>query len=153
MDTHELLLNELEYLGIPVDDAETSDGSKVRIPEKTETMMRMQQIPPYENFVFTKGSKYGLNKGLMSGYWRRIHPLIPSPTIIGSGGGGTWGYHYAKKKYRLTTRERARLQTFPDWFTFTGSPTDARIQLGNAVPPLASKVIARAVHFILSAVR
>ena len=47
----------------------------------------------------------------------------------------------------------ARLQTFPDWFAFSGSYTDARVQLGNAVPPLASKTIARAVYSVLSALR
>jgi len=150
ISAHESILSELGYYGIPIDDAELSDGSQVRMPEKTKTMLRMRQIAPYENHTFVKGARYGLERGMMSGYWRRIHPLIPSPTIIGAGGGGTWGYSYEMKKYRLTTRERARLQTFPDWFVFRGSHTDTRKQLGNAVPPLASKIIASAVYSILS---
>ncbi len=35
---------------------------------------------------------------------------------------------------RLTMRECARLQTFPDWFLFSGKPLDVHRQIGNAVP-------------------
>ena len=58
--------------------------------------------------------------------------------------------HYSEPRI-LTLRESARIQTFPDWFKFTGNYTTggkARrnecpryTQVGNAVPPLFSEAV------------
>jgi len=42
----------------------------------------------------------------------------------------------------LTTREGARLQSFPDWFQFYGSRAKKNLQIGNAVPPILAEKIA-----------
>ncbi|MEI8279925.1 MAG: DNA cytosine methyltransferase [Bacteroidota bacterium] len=46
------------------------------------------------------------------------------------------------RRRRLTIREAARLQTFPDWFHLIGNDTDQYNQIGNAVPPLLAYFLA-----------
>ena len=57
-------------------------------------------------------------------------------------------FHYALNR-RLTVRECARLQSFPDSFVFTHSATTNIMQIGNAVPPvLAFKVASSVANFL-----
>lgn len=46
----------------------------------------------------------------------------------------------------LTPREGARLQSFPDTFTFAGTTAQVVKQIGNAVPPALGAVIAEAIR-------
>jgi len=145
------LLARLGWLDRPLEGLEFEDGSNDLLPEQRRIVERMRHVPPGENWRFVWGTPYQV-KGLMSGIYRRLHPLLPSPTVIGRGGGGTWGYHYDRERQRLTNRERARLQAFPDGFLFEGTPTEVRRQVGNAVPPLAGLALARLLHEVLEVV-
>ncbi|MDC3224392.1 DNA cytosine methyltransferase [Mariniblastus sp.] len=87
----------------------------------------------------------GMKKARRSDHTRRygrFHPDEPSGTIL-TRCDPHWGtfYHYSQDRI-ISVREAARIQSFPDWFKFTGSCTDQYKQVGNAVPPLLAKAIA-----------
>lgn len=61
---------------------------------------------------------------------------------------GNIEWHWNEKR-RLSAREAARIQAFPDDFTFHPSTSSAYKQIGNAVPPVLSWNIAKAVEVFL----
>ena len=87
-------------------------------------------------------------KAMMSNIYRRLERNKPAYTVLASGGGGTWSYHYQEPR-ALTNRERARLQTFPDDLIFKGSNTEVRRQIGNAVPAVGVYYFAKEIERIL----
>lgn len=105
---------------------------------------------------------------LFNGGGRAIDLERPSPTIISSAGGNkthfvdTLGivpeYHAYLMKggepkegevlgcRRITVKESAMLQTFPDNLRFAGRPSAQYRQIGNAVPPRLAEVVATALR-------
>jgi len=59
-------------------------------------------------------------------------------------------FHYELPR-RISMREAARLQSFPDTFVFTGKLRETERQIGNAVPPVLAWHIANAVMDVLGA--
>ncbi|MBI4437316.1 MAG: DNA cytosine methyltransferase [Candidatus Omnitrophica bacterium] len=115
--------------------------------QSKKVIERLRYTPPGENAwssAIPERLRLNVRAARMSQIYRRLHPDKPSYTITGSGGGGTHGYHWYKPR-ALTNRERARLQTFPDWFVFEGSKESVRKQIGMAVPPAGAKVIIEAI--------
>ncbi len=83
----------------------------------------------------------------------------PSPTIRSEHHGNIEGHYRTNNPdnptdvtgwRRLSVRECARLQTFPDDFEFPVSSSDAYKQIGNAVPPVLAWHIARALYISLN---
>ncbi|MBA8964953.1 DNA (cytosine-5)-methyltransferase 1 [Rhodococcus percolatus] len=125
--------------------------------DSSDVVERLKLIPPGSNFEAIPDGHPLAVKGLISHVYRRLDPEKPSYTVIAGGGGGTHGYHHVEPR-RLSNREKARLQSFPDDFIFEYG-TDARDrrsayprvrrQIGNAVPPLAASVIIEALADVL----
>lgn len=90
---------------------------------KAESLLRYMQL------------EYGKRDKL--GRVDRLNPAKPSKTVIAGGmkGGGRSHLHPFIPR-TLSVRESARLQTFPDWYVFTGAIARQFTQVGNAVPPL-----------------
>ena len=80
----------------------------------------------------------------MSNIYKRLKRDEPAYTVTGSGGGGTHMYHFEENR-ALTNRERARLQTFDDYYEFKGGKESVRKQIGMAVPVLGAKLIMEAI--------
>lgn len=96
-------------------------------------------IERYMRLVFGKRDKLGRVD--------RVDPRCPSKTVIagGTGGGGRSHLHpYIPRT--MSVRECARLQTFPDRYTFTGPVARQFTQVGNAVPPVLAYTMACAIH-------
>lgn len=128
----------LENPPIPAD-AKNQEFTK----QAKQVIERLQYIEAGEN-AFTANVpehlRLKINGAKISQIYKRLDPAKPAYTITGSGGGGTHMYHW-KESRALTNRERARLQTFPDWFVFYGSKESVRRQVGMAVPPKGAQVV------------
>lgn len=76
--------------------------------------------------------------------YARLSPNLPSPTITRNFGTPSSSRCIHPFQNRaLSTREGARLQGFPDSYTFFGSKTAKNLQIGNSVPPILGKVIGK----------
>jgi DNA (cytosine-5)-methyltransferase 1 len=73
----------------------------------------------------------------------KLHPDRPSFTIVvGSDAGGGKGHIHPYIPREVTPRESARIQTFPDFWEFSGTSRHPIRQVGNAVPPLFAALLA-----------
>lgn len=74
---------------------------------------------------------------------RPTNPDKPCPTILarGNGQGGVCAIPHYNGQRRLTIRESASIQTFPESFEFIGAMNSCYRQIGNAVPVAFSKLL------------
>ena len=75
---------------------------------------------------------------------------ILSPTQVSGGIRPQFQLGHPSDNRGLSIRERCRIQSFPDCFEVKGGTVQARVQTGNAVPPLLAKAIGLAIKKELS---
>ena len=73
----------------------------------------------------------------------RLNLKSPSPTQLAGGIRPSFQFGHPIEARGLSTRERARIQSFPDSYIFKGGIVQERVQTGNAVPPLLIYNIAK----------
>jgi DNA (cytosine-5)-methyltransferase 1 len=74
---------------------------------------------------------------------KRLFVNQPSLTITSA---ATREFIHPTEDRPLTIRECARIQTFPDWFEFSGNSSEKIQQIGNAIPPLLAEQFG--LHFL-----
>lgn len=111
--------------------------------QSQQVIERLKHIKPGENAWnanIPDHLKLDVSNTQLSQIYKRLEKNKPSYTVTGSGGGGTHMYHWEEPR-ALTNRERARLQTFPDWYEFSGPKESVRKQIGMAIPVEGMKII------------
>lgn len=89
-------------------------------------------------------SKYKLNFNGYIGH-RPLDPDSPAPTVTARGDdkGGVVILPHPNSTRRMTGRELAAVQSFPDDYRFCGPLSSVYRQIGNAVPPRLAEAVAR----------
>ena len=81
----------------------------------------------------------------------RMDASRPAKTMVSHMNKDTYAYVHPSAPRTISVREAARIQSFPDWFSFGDAAlTDAFKMIGNAVPPMLSHAIASRVAHVLS---
>jgi len=75
--------------------------------------------------------------------YRKLKGSQPSWTLTAHMQRDCLAYIHPRQRRSISTREAARLQSFPDRFVFSGPLTKVFRQIGNAVPPLMAEAVAR----------
>lgn len=123
------------------DPSESSTASKVG----GQWGALLPSIPEGQNYLWH--TSRGGGKPLFawrSRYWSFLLKLAkhrPSWTIQAQPGTAIGPFHW--KNRRLTMREMARIQTFPDNVDVTGGISNVQKQVGNAVPSLLAEIVGR----------
>lgn len=107
----------------------------VKIPNHVGRVHSQAIIDRYASLKFgQRDPKTRINK---------LDPNRPSFTIVvGSDAGGGKGHIHPYMPREVTPRESARIQTFPDFWAFSGTSRHPIRQVGNAVPPLFAALFA-----------
>lgn len=145
-DEEGIPLEHKEQLSSVVQQLRDSDILKNHIITKTTdvAMARFKALHQGENFhsleESLKTNTYTDVKRTQNTIYLRLNYNEPSGTVLNVRK-SMWIHPTLDRA--ISIREAARLQTFPDSFVFCGSKDKQYQQVGNAVPPIMAKAIAK----------
>ncbi len=90
------------------------------------------------------GEKSFVAGGGKTGFFRRLSWDAPAPTLVGKANRKSSAICHPSEVRPLSVRESARVQGFPDDWTFCGNMHSNYLQIGNAVPVPLGEAIGRA---------
>ena len=136
------------------------DEETNRVTAGTALGESMRHAPPESKFLTPSMDEY-VAKYERASFCirpRDLYPDQPARTVTCRNlAGATGDMHRIRlpdgRRRRLFVREAARLQSFPDWFEFSGGETSQFNQIGNAVPPLLAWHLAGSVKKYLATTR
>jgi len=112
-----------------------------RIPEGSSSAEQMRRGVQFD---------FPYDKTTFKDRYTRQHRNQPCSTIVAHLSKDGLMFIHPVQNRSLTPREAARVQTFPDWFVFPAERTHAFRLIGNAVPPLISEAVGRALLSFLA---
>lgn len=108
----------------------------------------LESIPPGSNYLWHTKRGGGENVFTWRArYWNfllKLHPLQPSWTIAAHPGMHTGPFHWDSR--RLSLEELQLLQTIPATYSFRGSATAIRRQIGNGVPSAIGELLGKEIR-------
>ena len=128
-----------------IGDLEDDDLPELRMTGKWAELL--PSIPEGQNYLHHTDRGEGMSLfGWRRRYWSfllKLSKTMPAWTITAQPGSAIGPFHW--KNRRLSMRELARLQTFPDDFAVLGTRVAYQRQIGNAVPSALAELMGRCI--------
>lgn len=113
------------------------DPNDVHMHHGPELVQAFLNTPPNGGSRFDSGRQLKCHENHDGHFdvYGRINPSEPAPTMTTACINPSKGrFVHPTEPHGITLRQAARIQTFPDWFTFAGGLMAGGCQVGNAVP-------------------
>ncbi len=127
------------HVARPHSDRDLRDFARLREGESS-TIARRERKVKFE---------FPYDKSCFKDRYTRQSRFQPCSTIVAHLSKDGLMFIHPTQARSLTPREVARVQSFPDWFSFPESRTRAYRMIGNAVPPLVAEAVGNAVTAFL----
>ncbi|CAB5026664.1 MAG: DNA (cytosine-5-)-methyltransferase [Actinobacteria bacterium] len=130
--------------GMPIPPRPTHAGRHIPIDEAIDDLMAIEDetIPNQSQYFVATKATAGAGQG------DQVSQRGKLAYTVRANAKARIHFHYELER-RLTVRECARLQAFPDEFVFPFFAMNSMLQIGNAVPPIIGHSIGRAISTFL----